>query len=38
VLPPGTWQLRVRRGSYADSAGVNLLPVDYLAISALAVP
>jgi hypothetical protein len=38
VLPPGTYDVRVTRGTYATQAGVNLLGVDYLAAAKLRVP
>jgi hypothetical protein len=37
TLPPGVWDLRVERGAYGASAGVNLLPVSYLAVERLLV-
>jgi hypothetical protein len=38
TLPPGTYDVRITRGSYTVPAGVNLLGVNYLAASRLRVP
>ncbi len=37
TLPPGTYDVHVSRGSYATSAGTNVMDVSYLAQSGLAV-
>src|SRR5205814_1560891 len=38
LLPPGTYQVRVERATYSSSAGINLMPVSYQAVTRLAVP
>ncbi len=38
LLPPGTYQVRIERATYSTSAGINLLPVSYEAITRLEVP
>lgn len=38
TLPPGTYAVRIFLGTFARQAKVNLLPVNYLAVSRLKVP
>ena len=38
TLPAGTYDFRVSRGGYSQGAGVNLLPVSYLAAERVVIP